>query len=230
MKVLVFDIWGDFGHFKKFYTTSSPLTFSVPPPTAVYGMLGAILGFRKEEYLKYINGRTTKLAIQILNPVKKIRMTLNYIDTKNSNSFHLIKTRTQIKTEFLKNPAYRLFVNLNEEDLFNKLIEKVKNKESFYTLSLGLSNLIANFKFVDISEAVPIDKTEYVNSTILSKNVKNIEIQEGKRYFKEKLPLDMNTDREVLRYEDVIMELNGNKLEGSFENCYKVRNSIISFV
>ncbi|MDI3478645.1 MAG: CRISPR-associated protein Cas5h, partial [Thermoanaerobacterium sp.] len=32
MKSLIFDIYGDFGHFKKYYTTSSPLTFSFPPP------------------------------------------------------------------------------------------------------------------------------------------------------------------------------------------------------
>ncbi len=27
MKTLIFDIWGDFGHFKKFYTVSSPFLF-----------------------------------------------------------------------------------------------------------------------------------------------------------------------------------------------------------
>lgn len=230
MKVLVFDIWGDFGHFKKFYTTSSPLTFSVPPPTSVYGMFGAILGFGKDEYLNYTNGKTTKLAIQILNPIKKTRMTINLIDTKNSNSFHLIKSRTQIKTEFLKNPSYRFYVNINNEDLFNKLIQKVKNKETYYTLSLGLANLLANFKYIGVFEAKSTDNADFVNSAILSKNVENIEVEEGKKYFKEKLPIDMNQNREVLRYEDVIMELNGQKLEGSFKKCYKVKDKIVSFL
>jgi CRISPR-associated protein Cas5h len=230
MKVLVFDIWGDFGHFKKFYTTSSPLTFSVPPPTAVYGMLGAILGFGKNEYLSYINGKTTKIAIQILNPIKKTRMTINLIDTKNSNSFHLIKSRTQIKTEFLKNPAYRFYVNINDEDLFDKLIQRVKNKETYYTLSLGLANLLANFEYKGVFEAEATDIANFVNSVILSKNVEDIEIKEGKKYFKEKLPIDMNSNREVLKYEDVIMELNGQNLEGSFKNCYKVWDKIVSFL
>ena len=230
MKVLVFDIWGDFGHFKKFYTTSSPLTFSVPPPTAVYGILGAILGLKKEEYLSRVNGRTLNLAVQILNPVKKIRMTLNYIDTKNSNSFNLIKTRTQIKTEFLKNPAYRFFVSLKDENLFNKLIERVENRESYYTVSLGLANLIANFKFAGVFEAKALKSARYIDSVILSENVENIEIKEGKKYFKEKLPVDMNPDREVLSYKDVIMELNGQKIEGNFKNCYEVGDKVVSFL
>jgi len=230
MKVLVFDIWGDFGHFKKFYTTSSPLTFSVPPPTSVYGMLGAILGFGKDEYLNYINGKTIKLAIQILNPIKKTRMTINLIDTKNSNSFHLIKSRTQIKTEFLKNPSYRFYVNISDENLFNQLIQKVKNKETYYTLSLGLANLLANFKYIGVFEAKSTDNADFVNSAILSKNVENIEVEEGKKYFKEKLPIDMNKNREVLKYEDVIMELNGQKLEGNFKNCYNIEDKIVSFL
>ncbi len=230
MKTLIFDIWGDFGHFKKFYTTSSPLTFSVPPPTAIYGILGAILGLSKNDYLNHINGKTTKIAIQTLKPIKKTRMTLNLIDTKNSGSFHLVKTRTQIKTEFLKNPAYRLFININNKDLFNELIKKVKNKENHYTVSLGLANLLANFSYAGLGEAQPIDTSNKVDTAILSENIEEIEVKEGKKYFKEKLPIDMSPDREPLAYKDVVMELNGNSLEGRFKNCYKVGNNTVSFL
>ena len=47
MKVLVFDIWADYGHFRKFYTTTSPLTFSFPAPSTIAGILGAIYGAGK---------------------------------------------------------------------------------------------------------------------------------------------------------------------------------------
>ena len=229
-KTLVFNIWGEFGHFKKFYTTSSPLTFSVPPPTAIYGILGAILGLPKNDCLSHINGRTTKVAIQILEPIKKIRMTLNLIDTKNSGSFHLIKTRTQIKTEFLKNPAYRLFININNKNLFNELITKVKNRENYYTVSLGLANLLANFSYVGVEEAQPLDISDKVDTAILSENIEEIEVKEGKKYFKEKLPIDMNPYREPLAYKDVVIELSGKTLKGRFKNCYKVGYNTISFL
>ncbi len=231
-KTLIFDIWGEFGHFKKFYTTSSPLTFSVPPPTAIYGILGAILGISKNDYLNHINGRTTKVAIQILKPIKKTRMTLNYIDTKTAINFHFIKKngRTQIKTEFLKNPAYRLFVNINNENLFNQLIKKVKNKENHYTVSLGVANLLANFSYVSLENAEPLAISDKVDTAILSENIEEIEVKEGKKYFKEKLPIDMNPDREPLSYKDVVMELNGNSLEGRFKNCYKVGDNTVSFL
>ncbi|BCD61376.1 CRISPR-associated protein Cas5h [Nitratiruptor sp. YY08-26] len=230
MRVLVFDIWGEFGHFKKFYTTSSPLTFSVPPPTAIYGMLGAILGFAKSEYLKHINHETTKVAITLQNPIKKTRITQNFIDTKNSHSFHLIKTRTQIKMELLKDPSYRLYINLKDNILFDRLIKKIKNKETHYTLSLGLANLLANFCYVGVYEANPLEIANEVMSAILAENIKDLDVEGGKSYFKEKLPIDMTPNREVLSYKDVVFEMKGRNLKGAFQNCYMVGDTIISFL
>jgi len=230
LKVLVFDIWGDFGHFKRYYTTASPLTFSVPPPTAVFGMLGAILGLDKEEYLEHINGRTTKVGIQILKPIKKTRMTLNLIDTKNSGSFHLIKNRTQIKTEFLKDPAYRLYINMENQELFNKLIDLVKKKESYYTLSLGLANLLANFRYVGVYDAEPVEESTEIHSIVLAENIKRLEVEEGKKYSKEKLPIDMNSNREVLAYKDVVMEVQGKTLKGKFKKCIIIKDEIINLI
>lgn len=47
-KMLVFDVWGDYAHFRRFYTTTSPLSFPIPPRTALCGLIGAIIGLEKE--------------------------------------------------------------------------------------------------------------------------------------------------------------------------------------
>ncbi|WP_231717005.1 CRISPR-associated protein Cas5 [Desulfosarcina ovata] len=49
-RVLAFKLWGDYGHFRKYYTTTSPLTFEFPPPTSVVGIVSAIIGLDKEQY------------------------------------------------------------------------------------------------------------------------------------------------------------------------------------
>ena len=230
MKILAFDIWGDFAHFKKFYTTASPLTFCVPPPTTIFGMIGAIIGFEKEEYLKYINGDTTKIGIQILNPIKKLRMTLNLIDTKSSIKFNYIRNRTQIKTEFLKNPAYRIYVNINDENLFAELTEKIRKKENHFTVSLGLANLIANFKFSGLYDATFTEKAEIIHTAVLSENINSIEVEYGKKYFKEKFPVNMTPEREVTGYKDIVMELTGSFIKGEFKNCYKIEDKFIGLI
>lgn len=51
--ILVFDLWGDLGHFKKPYTTTSPLSYAFPPRPTVAGIISAIVGLKKEEYLRF---------------------------------------------------------------------------------------------------------------------------------------------------------------------------------
>ncbi len=83
-KILKFKIWGDYAHFKKFYTTTSPLTFEFPPPPTIIGIISAIIGLDKNEYLEHFqNPDEFKIALSIQNPIKKVRWTQNLIDTKH---------------------------------------------------------------------------------------------------------------------------------------------------
>jgi len=82
MKVLTFDLYGDFAHFRKYFTTTSPLTFSFPPPPTISGILGTIYGTPKNENQEVFGYENCKIALQIQKPVKKIRMGLNFIYTK----------------------------------------------------------------------------------------------------------------------------------------------------
>src|SRR6056297_2513109 len=120
-KLLVFDIWADYAHFKKYYTTTSPLSFSIPPKTTLYGIVGAILGLDKKEYLNYFQQGRAKIGIEIKRPIKKTRISLNLIDTKKARLMSRIDTRTQIKTEFLKDVKYRIYFYHQDIELYEKL-------------------------------------------------------------------------------------------------------------
>ena len=83
-RLLVFDVWGDYAHFRRFYTTTSPLTFPIPPRTAICGLIGAILGLEKtnNEYLKYFKLKDAFIGLRLLKPVKKTIISENFIHTK----------------------------------------------------------------------------------------------------------------------------------------------------
>lgn len=102
MKCLVFDIWGEYGHFRKFYTTSSPLTFSIPPRTTICGIIAAIIGLDKDEYLNHFSKAKANIAIQLNNPINKTRISYNLINTKTAKMYSKIKDRTQVTFELLK--------------------------------------------------------------------------------------------------------------------------------
>jgi CRISPR-associated protein Cas5h len=62
---LVVDVWSDYAHFRKPYTTSSPLTFAFPPRTALAGLVAAIVGLGKEEYLEHFTRDKASLAVAL---------------------------------------------------------------------------------------------------------------------------------------------------------------------
>lgn len=231
-KALVFDIWADYAHFKKYYTTTSPLTFSIPPKTTLYGIVSAILGFSKEEYLKNFNEGHCKIAVQIKNPVKKTRINLNLIDTKKAALMSQIETRTQIKTEFLKDAKYRIYFMHQDEDLYNNLKEKLKNHKSVYSISLGLSENLANFKYIEEIEVEKINENSWQEiNTVMRIDTENISkgdidfSQNGREYFSDKIAMEMKSDRTVTDYAQVLFERNGKSIKVNVNQYYKDSNN-----
>jgi CRISPR-associated protein Cas5h len=227
MKVLAFDIKGDYAHFRKFYTTTSPLSFSFPPPPTIAGILGALYGTTKEtnQHLKIFGTDQCLLAIRILSPVKKVRMGINLIDTKTSWQ---PTVRTQIRTEFVKAPHYRIYFAHQDRQIYTDVLNLVRAHCSVYTVALGLSELLADFQFQGEYQAEPVTAAEPVEivTPITEENLhpNGLVIETGKKYIKEKIPMVMNTERIVEKYDNVIFEADGKPLRAAVKNCYQLAN------
>lgn len=226
MKVLVFDVWGEFGHFRKHYTTTSPLTYSIPPRTAIAGMIGAIEGFGKDEYLQYFSKEKANITVKISSPIKKTRIAENLIDTKIAPLMSRIKTRTQIRFEVLKDVKYRVYISHSSEEVYNKLYSMLKEHKSVYTLCLGLSEHIANYEFIGEMEAVSelSDSEREIHSVIPEKELIKIRFEEGKEYFSETIPIEMLPNREVIEYGKVLFERNAKCILASANSLWRLEN------
>lgn len=236
MNVLTFDLYADFGHFRKIYSTSSPLTYSIIPPTAFYGIVGAIIGLEKEEntYLKYVNHHTVKFAVQLLHPVKKIRMGLNHINTKGNVWIPKQRregARTQIRTEFLRFPKYRCYVHIEDSTLFDKLIDYVTYGKNVYTVSMGLSECLAKVEFVSVEEFEQKKDEQAIEvvTAVPERKLKKLEIEFGKEYLKERLPIQIDNERIVSLYDEVLFEATGKPLTVSVDS-YLVNNQGVKIV
>lgn len=215
MKCLVFDIKGDYGHFRKFYTTSSPLTFSIPPRTTVCGIIGALIGLDKEEYLKYFKKTDAKIAIQILNPVNKSRVSYNLIDTKTAKMYSQIKNRTQVTFELVKNPGFRIYFSHENNDVYQKVKKFLEEGKNYYTLSMGLSEFIAEFEYKGEMEVNEITNEDFVDIDTVVKYNENlkIEFESNKEYFKDTMQNEMDENRVVTEYAKVLLERTGRPIK-----------------
>lgn len=217
MKCLVFDIYGDYGHFRKFYTTSSPLTFSIPPRTSIIGMIAALIGLDKDEYLEYFPKESTKIAVKINNPVNKGRISYTLIDTKKCRSnkgvtyLNEINGRTQVTFEILKNPSYRIYFCHEDQNIYSKVKSYLEQGKNYYTLSMGLSEFIADYTYIGEIDLEPISNKDFVDIDTVINFDENIEIEfeNGKEYFKDTIQNQMDTDRVVTEYIKVLFERQG---------------------
>lgn len=225
-EILIFDVWGEYGHFRKYYTTTSPLTYSFPPRTAACGLIAAIIGIDKEEYLKHFTKEKANIAIRIINPVKKILMSENLVDTKVSPMMSRIKQRTQIRFEFLYHPKYRIYLNHIDPKIMTKLETNLQHHQSYYTPCLGLSELVANFNFVNkvsVKQELP-NSSKPIHSVIpkplISSSIGSF-ADEGS-YFTVTVPNEMLEDRTVNEYIDILYEANGSPISVKVNEYYSV--------
>jgi len=216
-KVIVFDLWGDLAHFRKPYTTTSPLTYSIPSGTALAGILGAITGKQKNSYFTLFEKGSYSLAIGIKESIKKLRIALNLIDTKSAIKMSKIKNRTQIRTEFLQNPHYRIYFSHSKEEFYQEVKKNLQEHTAVYTISLGLSGNLANFSYLGEYEAKEVENLagEFIPITSVIRNdgysAGDVDFSQGE-FFTETVPMQMKEGREVTDYAEILFESRGKPI------------------
>jgi CRISPR-associated protein Cas5h len=221
MKLLAFDIWGDYGYFRSGYTSTSTITFPFPSRTTISGLIAGIIGLEKDSYHDIFNESTSKIGLRILNPIKKININLNYINTKEGFLLSDIKSnpRVQVQAEFLKDVKYRIYVSLDNAKLMEELFSNLSEHKSVYTPCLGISECIADFKLAydDIFDLNILNEDNVDINSVILKRTGDLVIEPDKKYGVIKSPGFMNSDRIVSKFLEYYYEENGNTIK--IKNC-----------
>lgn len=243
-EILIFDISSEYGHFRKYNTTTSPLTYSIPTRTAIAGIMGAVLGIDRETFdgifpegiipvQELFSKKNSDIAVQIIHPVKKENVAMNLVNTKTS-FYNLTKAgRTQIEFELLRDPKFRIFfsMNGNNRTVFDELTQRIKFKRHHFSPYLGLAQFTATIDFVGISKAVLyINKTNNFIQIITAVNLSHlqeknpVEFDYSAMYSANNMPIEMNRIREVSEYSEVLIEKNGNSIKAKPFKYYFIEN------
>ncbi len=235
---LIFDLWGDYGHFRTIYATSSPLTYPFPPKPSLIGILSAMIGFDKAVYLNEFYRSDFWIAVRILNPVKKIRLTENYSEVKKWKPETRVKmligekvglkddmllTHTQIRLEMLKDPKFRIYIHHSDKQIMDKLEAVLKSHSPEYTITLGLSENLADFEYFGKS-SFEFKKVDTERPTMISSVIKKthlhkgrIELEEGLDIEISNMPVEMSQERIVSEYAEFLMDREGKPMKALVE-------------
>ncbi len=215
MRILSFDARGDFAFFRQPYTTTSGLSFAVPPRTAVFGILGAVLGIEsggggKSEFMDFFCKENLEFGIEILKPIERKMLGTNYIQTKSGSE----EPRIRATIELLKNPHYRIYLKTNEK-LLNKIKKNIEEKTAHYTPYFGISEFIATLENPQFYEFTVIGNNLskiHLNSCLYLFGNFKIHYEVGKIIISERQQFHMNSFRRTEKYVDVIHESNAKSL------------------
>ena len=231
MKLIAFDIWGDYGYFRNGYTSTSTMSFPFPSRTTITGLIAGILGLPKDSYYDLFSKDNSKIGLRLLNPVKKIEYNFKHINTKcgfilsdinpnkKNNSLH-----TQVNSELIKNPFYRIYVNINDDELMEELFQLLQEHKAVYTPCFGSSEFLANFRLaypeiLNVNKQYTMDTL--IDSVMVRENCELI-IEPKKNYNSIKMPAYYNNEKIITAYYTLVYESQGNPIRIRNGDYYKV--------
>jgi len=229
MDTIIFDISGKFGHFRKFYTNSSSLSYSVPSRTTVEGIIAGILGIEKDTYYEKFSCEHCNIAIEKINKTRKINQTMNYLKIKSTKDFFEIKTHTQIPLEIIASDGdrikYRIYVSHDDKEIMRELEEKLRNDIPVYPVFLGTATYIAKTYFIERIDMKEEKSKDFVQiKTIINTGyIKDIKLDlKDHKLVKEKMPVDFSEGRNPKKAESFIYDENCNPLSVITEKEYYI--------
>jgi len=227
--VLVFDVWSDVAMFRKPYTTTSQVSFAVPPPTALAGLVAAIVGIDHGAHIKshrsdfWTAMKGSRLAFNILQPIQWYSTALNLLKFKTPNGD--ITERIQSKHQMLKKPRYRVY--FQGGIIYSELKRRLEKDEFVFTPYLGVAYALANISYLGEYSCETVDEVAtWVDSVVPLYNDVQIDVLKGRGLHKEKVPFQMNSERELQRTVTVIYPeiVKDDRIENNYDNRIWLKN------
>jgi CRISPR-associated protein Cas5h len=202
--VYLFTIRGTFGHWRKWFTTTSALTYSFPPRTSVIGMVGAILGVPRSKLAERFPADATRIAVCPLRSIVKDRLPEKWRQGPpilNKGRFRPAKMieSFQENLEVIRRPHYRIVFWHRDEQLMNELRERLQQKRWVYPPCMGIMGFLADIEWEgeDVAELIEVEQADICSVLPLDEaTAKAIDLSESEAILREeRVPNEVFPDR-----------------------------------
>ncbi len=232
--VLRFKVEGFMGHFKKYYSNVSSLTYEIPPRTVIMGMLASLLEMPRDSYYDFLHPERCKIGCSIRSPSRKLMQCMNYLVKDGGH--------TQVRLELLL-PAnsklqYEIYVTHADEEVVDTLYKTISKHDPGYGLYLGQRPFRASTKNPELIPPDNIEVQGKVEAEIDTLTFENNIIETNPEgdfsldIASVSMPVSMREAGGGREPEDtgmMIFERQGNPLPGTFKQVITVNEKNISF-
>ena len=155
---VILEVWGDFACFSKPESKVERLTYPVPTPSAVRGILSSIYA-KPREFVWQVN------RIEVLKPIRYISFKRNEVKSKvRDKPIFTDDDRTQRQTVALRDVRYRFAASIcprpdfdgTETQLYAQALRRIHEGKTFVQPALGLKEFVAYFEEGDPAGMKPI--------------------------------------------------------------------------
>lgn len=145
---VVLEVWGDFACFSQPSAKVERLTYPVPTPSAVRGILSSIYS-KPNEFYWQVN------RIEVLKPIRYISFKRNEVKSRvGAKPIFTDEDRTQRQTVALQDVAYRFAASIcprpnfsgTKAQLYAQALRRIREGKTFVQPSLGLREFVAYFQ------------------------------------------------------------------------------------
>lgn len=212
-KCLSLTIAADWGHFRRIDRTVTKQTYRIPPRTTIAGMLAAIVGVGRDGYYDVFADDVSAVSVSVDSALRTVAMPSLGLGTNPGETFdsaggtgnRTVKVEFPDSTDnrqlhsyhYLVDPVYHIDVAVEDPVFYGTLRHRLRNRESYYTPSMGLSELLMRISCRGEHEPTVPDMTDTIAvDSVLPDAVDHIVPAPGQTYAVERVPGFMTaTDR-----------------------------------
>ncbi|HOH98577.1 MAG TPA: CRISPR-associated protein Cas5 [Candidatus Cloacimonadota bacterium] len=238
--ILELRLSGNLAHFRKFFTNASSLSYTIPPRTAICGLVASILMLPRDSYYQTLCSENLGVGICIPESAEyhKQFFTMNYVgDEKNIND---VSGHKQCRLELLlpaegQKLSWIVYLGIRQgaEPALDPLEARIRAQNLGFDVYLGQRQFRAEIELLrkfSKAEFAVRDTSDYVDS-VLSKNQITALDTASFHINIERMPLEQALEtkgkssyRRSVRFADVVMETSGQRLRGQFSDIIELKD------
>ncbi|MFX0559027.1 type I-B CRISPR-associated protein Cas5b [Tepidibacillus infernus] len=245
MKLLTFRLQGKMAHFRRYYSNSSALTYSIPPRTTITGIIAGLLGYERDTYYDLFSLDKCKIAVANRAPIKKQVQKMNLLMVKSLNDFNGSKEHhSQTPTEYILPQNirsgiidYQVWMYHQDKEVMEKLSQLFQSTRYGYSsygisLALGSASHLGWLQFEGEleGEEESASRSIELSSVVPAKNITRLEMtytaDSSYRLIKEDIPLEFDQNRRLTEMGkgDMVINLLSNPIKAEVAKHVKLSN------